>query len=450
MHPLSRFLARAALAIGLALLTLGSGDLRVEATRGPATRGWTRQRPSNRADDPAARSVEASAATKQRISDVYGRLPLSFEKNEGQTDPRVEFLSRGPGRTLFLSASGEAVLALSGTASAVGVTPDTRGPVRGARRGASFPNIVAKRETPRDTGAVLRLKLIGARRKARAEGREKLPGRVNYLRGNDPSQWRAGISTYARVAYENIYPGVDLVYYGNQRQLEYDFIVRPGVDPRVIALEAEGADRLEVDQRGDLVLHVGNRQVRQQKPVVYQVVQGVRHELDGRYELQGSGRVTFQLGAYDPTLALVIDPVLVYSTYLGGANDDVGQGIAVDAAGEAYVTGFTFSSDFPTTPGAYDAIPGGGADVFVTKLDTAGATLVYSTFLGGANDDVGLGIAVDAEGLAYVTGSTSSSDFPVTAGASHGNFNDGFRCLRDEAGCDRRAGLFDRSGRHRR
>ena len=338
-------------------------------------------------------------------------------------------------------------------------------------------------------------------------GQEKLPGTVNYLRGKDPSGWRTGISTYARVAYEDIYPGVDLVYYGNQRQLEYDFIVRPGTDPRVIALEAEGADRLEVDERGDLVLHVGNRQVRQQKPVVYQEVQGVRRELDGRYALQGSNRVTFQLGAYDPTLPLVIDPVLVYSTYLGGAfrntdasdfaadvavdaagdayvtgytsssdysttfgtydashngnadvfvtkldaagsaliystflggsGDDFGQAIAVDAAGAAYVTGFTYSTDFPTPPGAFDSTHAGSADVFVTKLDAAGATLAYSTFLGGANDDIGRGIAVDAAGDAFVAGYTFSSDFPATAGAYHTIFNgsaDAFVTKLDSAG----------------
>jgi hypothetical protein len=494
MHPLSRLLGGASLAVGLALLMPGSDDLRVQATHSPVAPEWTLQQPSNHADNPAARRVEANLATKTRVSEVYGRLPLSFEKNEGQTDSRVEFLSRGPGRALFLSAAGEAVLALTGTGSAAPGAPDTRGPVNGPRRGTSLSNTMAKGKTARDIGAVLRLKLVGASRKAHAEGREKLPGTVNYLLGKDRSQWHAGISTYARVAYENVYPGVDLVYYGNRRQLEYDFILRPGVDPRVIAIEAEGADRLEVDERGDLVMHVGNRQVRQQKPVVYQEVEGVRQELDGRYALQDSGRVTFQLGAYDPTLALVIDPVLVYSTYLGGGlpdndasdfaadvavdaagqayvvgytlssafstsprafrtvpdgsadvfvtklNDagtsmvystvfggggnDYGQGIAVDAAGAAYITGFTYSSDFPAPPGAYDSSYDGKADVFVTKLDAAGATLAYSTYLGGANDDAGQGIAVDAAGEAYVAGYTYSSEFPATAGASHAIFND--------------------------
>ena len=394
---------------------LGSDDLKVQATDRPVTPEWTHQPPSNRADNPTTRRFGANLATKARISEVYGRLPLSFEKNEGQTDSRVEFQSRGPGRALFLSAAGEAVLALTGTSSAVRA-PDTRGPVNGPR-GSSLPNTMAKGETARDTGAVLRLKPFGASRKAHADGREKLPGKVNYLRGNDRSQWHAGISTYARVAYEDIYPGVDLVYYGNQRQLEYDFIVRPGVDPSVIALEAEGADRLEVDERGDLVMHVGNRQVRQQKPVVYQEVQGVRHELDGRYALQSSGRVTFQLGAYDPALALVIDPVLVYSTYLGGAfrngeTSDYATDVAVDAAGQAYVTGYTYSSDFSVTSGSYN----GNADVFVTKLDAAGATMVYSTYLGGGSNDFGQAIAVDAAGAAYVTGYTFSIGFPTSTG----------------------------------
>ncbi len=355
---------------------------------------------------------------KQQLN-AYGRVPLSFERNEGQTDGRVAFLSRGIGYTLFLSDGGEAVLALSGAARASGdhrpsdPAMPASDPTDAQPRGTS-----AKGANDLDQGAALRLKIVNANKESQANGRETLPGKVNYLLGQDRAGWRTGVSTFGRVAYDDVYPGVDLVYYGNQRQLEYDFIVRPGADPRVIALEVEGADRLEVDERGDLVVHVGNRQVRQHKPVVYQEIHDVRYKIEGRYVLRGSGRVQFQLGSYDRTQTLVIDPVLDYSTYLGGSGGDFGSGVAVDATGSAYITGFTYSGDYPTTPGAYDqSVASPTSDVFVTKLDAAGAALVYSTYLGGSRDDYGASVAVDATGSAYVTGYTYSSNYPTTPGA---------------------------------
>ena len=245
---------------------------------GPAPRG------TGRGDDAArARAVRPAAAQLR-------------EKRKADRSPRRVPLPRS-GYTLFLSAGGEAVLAL-----------------------AAPPAIAEDGPTPgRGTGAALRLTLVGADREARAEGRDALPGTVNYLRGTDRQQWRTGIATYAKVVYDNVYPGIDLVYYGNPRQLEYDFVVRPGADPRTIALEVDGADTLSLDAQGDLVLEVGGRQVRQRKPVVYQETGGVRTAIESRYALEGPHRVRFQLGTYDASRPVVIDPTLAYSTYLGGA-----------------------------------------------------------------------------------------------------------------------------------
>ena len=271
----------------------------------------------------ASRAGGPDAATTQRVHEQYGRLPLSFEKNEGQTDRRVAFLSRGPGYTLFLMPGAEAVLALSGTGSPESGEGDPAVATSGADPRASHRGPgVAPGHTPRSArGAVVRLTLVGANTQAPAAGRDALPGTVNYLKGTDRTQWRTGISTYARVAYDNIYPGIDVVYYGNPRQLEYDFVVRPGADPRTIALEVDGADTLALDAQGDLVLEVGGRQLRQRKPVAYQEAGGVRTAIDSGYTLEGPHRVRFQLGAYDASRPVVIDPTLVYSTYLGGSGE---------------------------------------------------------------------------------------------------------------------------------
>ena len=333
-------------------------------------------------------------ATKARLTAAYGQLPLSFETNAGQADPQVDFISRGSGYTLSLT-HGEAVLALPAT--------------------------------------VLRMKFAGSEPNPRVTAHDELPGKVNYLFGKDPAKWRTGISTYARVAYENLYPGVDLVYYGNQQQLEYDFIVKPGTDPDVVALRFEGANQLNVDAQGELVLQTSGGEVRQRKPVIYQNVDGVRREVAGNYKLKDTDTVGFELGKYDASRPLVIDPVLVYSTFLGGANVDTGNDITVDASGNAYVTGTTqllvVPSTFPTTAGAFDTTHNGSRDAFVTKLNPTGSALVYSTFLGGSDLDSASGIAIDSSGNAYVTGSTASPDFPTTAGAfdtTRSGFRDAF------------------------
>jgi hypothetical protein len=377
-------------------------------------------------DSAAPRESHSRAAALN----TYARLPLSFEANSGQTDSRVEFLARGDGYTVFLTPS-EAILALRGSSVSNSQLPNSRLPnsqVPSSQLSKSqLPNSqLPTLRRPVDNGDALRIQLVGANRTVRGKGEHRLPGHVNYLTGRDRTRWRTGIPTYARVAYADAYPGIDLVYYGNQRRLEYDFIVRPGSDPDAITLAIGGADKIDIDEQGDLVLHVGSRQIRQLKPIVYQEANGVRREIEGRYDLHDSGRVKFHLAPYDPTLPVVIDPVLVYSTFVGGGRDDFGTGVAIDPEGNAYVSGYTFSSDFPTTIGAFDSSHNGMSDAFVTKLDATGATLLYSTFLGGSNSDLAQGVAVDATGNVYLAGYTDSSDFPVTLLAYDITYNGGF------------------------
>jgi len=281
---------------------------------------------------------------------------------------------------------------------------------------------------------VIRMRLLGGNAKGRVVGLDELLGKSNYFIGNDPKKWRTNVPSYARVKYEGVYPGVDLVYYGNQRQLEYDFVVEPGADPNQIKLSFAGADGMRVDAAsGDLVLKLGKDEVRFRKPVVYQpAVAAVpsspslslapasgleaRHSslvtLHSSFVLASNNEVAFRVAGYDPQRALVIDPVLSYSTYLGGSDNDWGNAIAVDSSGNAYVTGYTRSIDFPTA-NPLQSSNHGGYDAFVAKLNSAGSALVYSTYLGGSKNDGGTGIAVDSSGNAYLTGKTKSTDFPT-------------------------------------
>jgi Beta-propeller repeat len=326
---------------------------------------------------------------KERVAQAHGRLPLTFEPNRGQTDARVEFLARGHGYRLFLTPR-EAVLDLD-VASQTRATGKTQKPTR---------------------GAVLRMRPVGANPQPSVLGSAQLPGRVNYLLGDDARRWRVGIPTFAKVLYREVYPGVDLSYYGRQGRLEYDFVIRPGADPKVIALRFAGAEHLHLTSRGDLLLRLDGGELRLQKPRIYQELDGVRRDVPGGYVRMGSRVIGFDLGTYDASRPLVIDPVLSYSTYLGGGGDEQGNLIAVDGAGNAYLTGRTASLDFPTTAGA-DSSLGGTQDAFVTKLNATGSALVYSTYLGGSGLDDGETLAIDANSNAYVIGFTMSSDFPT-------------------------------------
>lgn len=336
----------------------------------------------------------------------YGKLPLSFEANHGQAAASADFLARGAGYRIALNAN-EARLLLTKPANA---------------KARANPSATIRQPQS------ITLQLRNANASASASGLDELPGKVNYLRGSDPTRWQTQVPSFARVRYAQVYPGVDVVYYGQQRQLEYDFIVAPHADPRAIRLHFNGAERLEIDAAGDLILYCADQQIRQHKPVVYQLADGARQAVTGAYTLTEDGEVAFHLGAYDAARALVIDPVLSYSTYWGstgrGVTEDLdfgdfGADIAVDGAGNAYVTGYTYGNDFPTEQ-PLQPRPGGGLcgdfacpDMFVLKLNAAGTAVLYSTYLGGNGDDQATGIAVDAAGNAYITGASDSNDFPA-------------------------------------
>jgi hypothetical protein len=362
--------------------------------------------------NPVSLPIGASQADPKnhaRILDQYGKVPLTFEANHGQTDSQVKFLSHTSGYTLFLTGDS-AVLSLSGKKSATDK----------ARIAGATHSLQAAPHARKPVG-ILRMKLRNANADAKVTGVDELVGTSNYFIGNDPSKWRTNVPTYAKVEYEGIYPGIDLVYYGNQRQLECDFVVAPGADPRRIGFEVRGAKQILQGARGELVFQVGDDEVRWHKPVVYQERDGARQLVAARYVVTDGNRVRFFLGKYDARRSLYIDP-LIYSTYLGGSDSDEGLSIAVDNEGAAYVTGITWSADFPTMNPLQTA-NGGGADVFVAKINSAGSSLVYSTYLGGSEADWGQGIAVDSAGNAHVTGVTDSTDFPVTPGSFQTNLS---------------------------
>ena len=329
---------------------------------------------------------------------VYEALPLNFELNEGQTNQRVKFLARSAGYVLFLTAT-EAVMALDNPAA--------------HRKGKKEDLDLREEEKTRPPRSIVRMKLEGANRTPQIEGLEPLPSRSNYFAGADPSAWHANIPNYTRVRYAQVYPGIDMVYYGNGRRLEYDFIVAPGSDPELIDIEFGGIKAFEISGTGDVVLSTQQGNMLQSRPTAYQEIDGVKEEVPVDYVAKDTHRVGFQLGAYDQSRPLIIDPVLVYSTYLGGSGFDQGYAIAVDSLGNSYVTGQTAAIDFPTTSGAFQTEYGGG-DAFIAKLNPSGSALVYSTYLSGAS---GNGIAVDSAGNAYVTGDAGPLSFPTTAGA---------------------------------
>jgi hypothetical protein len=415
-------------------------------------------------------SQAAKPAQRMRLAEDYGKLPLSFEANQGQVDTRVKFLSRGRGYSLFLTED-EAVLKLE-RASQMANGKSQMANVKnenGQLPLAARPLNVVKdtKSGARDQGqmtkdTILRMKLVGANAGAAVTGADELPGKSNYFIGNDPKKWHSNVPTYAEVKYKAVYPGVDLVYYGNQGgQLEYDFVVAPGADPNVITLDV-GADGvrptdavmddvhrtkggrrspLQIAADGDLVVNTDGGQIRFHKPIVYQTDLTTtasspsssfvtRHSslVHARYTLDAQNRVRFQVAPYDHSKPLFIDPMLSYSTYLGGSSDDRGEGIAVDSSGNTYVTGFTLSADFPIV-NPLQVSNQGGDDAFVVKLNATGSALVYSTYLGGSGDDQGSGIAVDSSGNAYVTGVTDSTNFPIVnplQASFGGGVNDAF------------------------
>lgn len=402
----------------------------------------------------------------------YGKLPLSFTANQGQVNSSVRFLAQGNGFNLFLTNS-EAVLTLS---------KPTDIDTKSAEHLPVNPTLSSDAPQASMQTATLRLKRIGANPATKLEGVDQLPGHSNYFTGNDPAKWHTNVPNYAKVIQRNVYKGIDMVYYGKQENPEYDFIVAPGVKPEVITVEFAGAQKMRVGEQGDVVLTTPIGEVRQHRPVVYQDIDGVRREIAARIVVKGKHQVGFKVGAYDRTKPLVIDPILSYSTYFGdkgsagtrmavdtagnayfihyestgssqtkysvtklnasgsamiysshfssgiqsGTDRQVGTvpvAIAVDAQGNAYITGRTNDTNFPATPGAFQTSKPAGTCVFISKLNSSGG-LAYSTFLGGGSSGTILGgnesttaIAVDQSGNAYVVGNTPSINFPVTPGA---------------------------------
>ena len=364
-----------------------------------------------------------------RGKESYERLPLSFEANNGQTSNRAKFLSRGAGYAMFLTEGG-AVLELAGR-KAFPRRPESAG---GNQKLKHQPSLVA---------TVLRMGLPGANNRPEVMGLGKLPGKANYFIGHDPSTWRTNVPLYARVIYRDIYPGVDLVYYGNQSQLEYDFVVAPGADPGKIRLSFQGQSHHAAGPRrqpgsyhscrpGSVPqaarLSTEHRRRTSQRGPIPKCQANSRTRLSGAYVLLSSNQVAFHLGPYDHRKPLVIDPVLSFSTYLGGSGGDGGNAIAVDSSGNAYIAGKTESVDFPLTGSAFQTNCGSqnypcaypfSYSAFVAKLSPDGSKLLYATYLGGSSvtETEANGIAVDSSGNAYIAGSTYSNDFPTTSGS---------------------------------
>ncbi|WP_242111879.1 SBBP repeat-containing protein [Luteimonas aquatica] len=356
-------------------------------------------------------SPASTSPDRSRSAEAFGKLPLHFEANTGQSDPRVRYLARGAGYALFFT-DDEAVFGLPAATSRV-----QKGRPSESRQPASA-----------GSEAVLRASLFDARTDLRVRGEQRLSGTSQYFIGNDPAQWRTGVAQYARLRYSEVYPGVDLVFYGNQQQLEYDFVVAPGADPARIRLDYRGAEAIHLDGEGNLVIRTATGDLVQRRPSIYQDIGGSRREIAGRFVLKpnpGNHRIPligFEVASYDTGQPLTIDPVLLYSSYLGGNGYDAATDIRVDGAGNMYLAGYTQSTDFPLWQPLQGQRQGDprNPDLFLTKLSADGQTLLYSTYLGGSDYDIPTGLSVAADGTVSIAGYTVSNDFP-TANAMQPN-----------------------------
>jgi hypothetical protein len=370
--------------------------------------GRSHSPPGRGGGDPLATNIHSPRGTQDRLNHS-----IAFEPNLGQTDPRVKFVSRTGGYNLYLTETDATVQ------------------FKPRRPAAGYPAVsdigAASSDPNRGLRPVLRFKLSGANASANLAGAGPLPSRYNYFTGKSPDRWRTGITAYSRVRSSEVYPGVDMLYYGTNGELEYDFIVAPGADHKAIRLDIEGADEIVIDDRGDLVLHMAGEEMRLRKPAIYQEKNGRRETVEGGYTLHNNA-AGFDVGSYDTSRPLIIDPVLSYSTYLGGIGGDEGNSIAVDQAGNIYIAGFTDSLNFPLAGSGQPLFGGGQQDAFIVKLDPSGTRAIYSTYLGGDGQDNATGIAVDSSGNAWVTGFTGSTDFPVR-NAIQANRAGPFNCI---------------------
>lgn len=328
--------------------------------------------------DPQAIGVIQSKLTK---------LPLSFEANPGQADSQTQFLSRVPGMTLRVKP-GEMTVTL---------------------------NSIGKGGQGKSQTAAVSMKLVNANRDGALVGEMEQPGKSNYLVGKNPKHWKTNIAHFARVRQAGVYPGIDLVYHGDNSSLEYDFVVAPGADPARIRLAFSGVDGVVIRKNGDLRLKNKAGEFLQKRPLIYQEIDGARRIVEGKYVKIKAREVAFHVARYDNRYPLTIDPVLAYATYFGGSGGDTASAIAVDDVGNAYITGYTNSTDFPASPGASQGALVGTQTAYVAKIDTVNNVLVYATYLGGGSDQ-GNDIAIDSFGNAYVTGYTDSNEFPIVSG----------------------------------
>ena len=381
---------------------------------------------------------DLNESTKVKLQETYGKPPLSFIQNNGQIDEKVKFYEKGNGHATFFTKEGVYLSLHKGAEVNKSVMEQgNRVAVNDRGEGVSSDNDAQP--------AIIKLKPIGANKDPEIIAENKQEGKVNYFIGNDPNKWKTNIPTYQAVVYKEIYKGVDMKFYGNNQQMEYDIIVKPGADPKMVKFSYEGVEGLKVTQEGDLeiTLHSSSPLVGegngegakliQKKPYIYQEIDGKRVEVDGEFKilnltpdprsLNPIFSYGFQVASYNKSYPLVMDPVLAYSTYLGGRYGDNGYGIAVDTSGNAYITGWTSSADFPTSS-PIQGSKAGNEDAFVAKINSSGTALIYSTYLGGSGGDWGNDIAVDTSGNAYLTGRTDSTTFP-TASAIQGSYAGG-------------------------
>jgi len=370
--------------------------------------GIDSNQPSSPSLNKTSTKDNASGLTKARKAEViktYGKLSLYFIENKGQVDGQVRFYERGGGHTTFFTGDG-VVLALTKSGSRVEKTSHNKRTKDGER----------KNDKEAITEA-LSLSFVGANKDAKITAEGRMPGHVNYFIGNDRSKWHSNIPTYEAVTYKDLYKNIDISFYGNNKDLEHDVIVRPGGDPSSVRLAYKGIKGLKITEDGDLEVSLEHGKIIEKRPLIYQEIEGRRVAVEGGYRIlsdkDGAFAYGFEVASYDMTKDVVLDPVLEYSTYLGGSYDVTGsEGIAIDSAGAAYVTGYTASTDFPLV-NPIQATQSGSYDAFVTKINPAGSAIVYSTYLGGSDYDYSYDISVDSAGNAYVTGYTASPDFPL-------------------------------------
>ena len=349
-----------------------------------------------------------SASPDIQVMKNITSVPMTFTENKGQWDEQVLFRADAGGATMWFTEDGT-VYQFIRTVSNDNDT-QTHPPLMGPEGMDIRPDSIES--------IAIKAFFVGANSNPRMIGSDKIEYKCNYFYGNEPDRWYTDVPNFNSITYREIYPGIDLKYYGNGKQMEYDFIISPGADPSVIQIKYDGIQSLSVNSDGELVVETEWGEIIEKRPVVYQIKDGVKKAIEGEYLTTNENSFGFQLDSdYDPALPLVIDPVLTYSTYLGGNSDDYGRDIAVDDSGNAYIFGETQSYDFPMV-NPYDGSNNGSWDVFVTKLNSTGDGLVYSTYLGGISSDFGYGgITVDDSGNAYISGVTNSSDFPTTAAA---------------------------------